>query len=286
MNEDRSQEQLEPSNQVQASPTREGPADESTRQEPEDSNPDVVYDEGEEDDNEELGNFHRNSVGRQSIRSNSGRNINIARQNNFRMSIRSESGISHGVHHDESDGERGLSRQRPGSMNTRRGMDVGVRRGGTDPAFSLPINNNLTNREDFQNSDSGMLPLSIHQIQTPKQEAAANILPTNPFTSPLSDVPGFKDPEILGDSTDSLERLKINLPPDIYSSQILRTVRSPAPRTPEHDSAPEGEACADEELDNEFFESGPMILTEIKKSTQSLDRFISLEPSGKRQGRF
>ena len=224
--------------------------------EQEDANPDVAYEE--DSDEGEIGNFNRNSVIRQSIRSDSGRNVHLARQSESRRSVRSESGVR--VQHDATEGDGQGSLRTKGSMKKTKAA-----------VFSLPINND---NEDFHNSDSGMQPLSIHQVQTPKQaHTEGGASPHNPFMSALGVVPGFKDPEILGGSTDSLERLRINLPPDIYSSQILTTVRTPEPE-PEQECEPR----AEEEIENEFFESGPMIVMEMKKSTQSLDRYMSLEP--------
>ena len=254
----------------QTLPTSEGAATgESNRQELEDTNPDVVYESISSSSEDIGGGFERNSITRQSIRSDAGRSIHVTHQNNFRMSVRSEAGMS-----------RGIQRDSEGSGSAR-GIGVGVRihRGNTDPAFSLPTNNNLEEGEDLQNSDPGMLPLSIHQIHPPKAaplekkaSGAQLIAPGIIFTSsPISEIPGFKDPEILGaGASDSLEQLKIDIPPDIYSSQILRTVRSPEP---------ESETHAEEELENQFFESGPVIITQTRKSTASLDRFLSLDPA-------
>lgn len=254
----RSQEHLASNPQVPVTSVRESLTNENGNQDLDNANPDVVYDELNSSD-EDVGNFSRHSITRQSIRSDSGRNVQFTRQSDSRMSVRSETGIGHRIHHD-SDGDGRLSRRRPGSLNTHSGIGVKVHRGSTDPALIIPTGGS---RDDFENSALGMQPLSIHQVQTPKQhQEIASI-----FVSPLGDVPGFKDPEILGGGSDSLEKLQINLPPDIYSSQILSTVKS-------HEAE-----NVEDELD-EFFDrpSGPMIITETKKSTQSLDRYISLEP--------
>jgi hypothetical protein len=97
--------------------------------------------------------------------------------------------------------------------------------------------------------------VSIHQVPSPQQKDG------NPglrlALSNLSDnVPGYHDPEILGGSSDSLERLRIDLPPDIYSSQILSTVKSP-----------EWECVEDEEGEGEGAKhSAFRIITETSQS--------------------
>ena len=238
------------------------------------SNPDVVYEELNSS-SEELGNFNRQSVVRRSIRSDSARNIHFTRQRNSRMSIQSESGIIIQVH-DQGDHEREgeerasrFSRQRSENMSTRSERGRGVmRRESTEPLFNFQI---ITSSGGFENPEQpGMQPLSIHQVRTASRQRSKS------SDYPLSDIPGFKDPEIMGES-DSLEKLKINLPPDIYSSQILSTVRSP-----EQAGEDGGNANGDgDDMDAEFeLSTGArgMVITQRKQSKQLSDNLISLEP--------
>lgn len=234
----------------------------------ENPNPDVVYeDETSSNEEQDLGQFQRQSITRRSIRSDSGRMVCLVSHHESRISVRSEPGR---VCLDESEGGGELGQHRD-SKRTGRSMDLDLQGASTDVVHSFPTN---TNGDDFENSDSGMRPLSIHQIQTPKATGNA---PSFAFALALGEVPGFSDPEILGGSSDSLERLEINLPPDIYSSQILTMVQSPEP-------VPMSEVPADLEED-EFDEPGLMVVTEIKKSTQSLDMHISLEPAAVSSGK-
>ena len=238
---------------------------------PNGSNPDVVYEELLSS-SEEVGVFNRYSVVRQSIRSDSGRNVHFTRQSSSTMSVRSDSRIlGRQESHECEEGGR-FSRQRSENMSTRSERGRGrMQRETTEPFFTFQVN------DGFENSEhSGMQPLSIHQVRTPSQQQRAQSA-----TSPLGDIPGFNDPEIMGGS-DSLEKLKINLPPDIYSSQILRTVRSPE----QAGDSDRGTRDGDEE-DLEFEESGSggggsggigMVITQRKQSTPSSDNLISLRP--------
>ncbi len=235
------------------------------------SNTDVVYEEVHSSA-EDLGNFNRQSAIRQSIRSDSGRNIHFTRQSNTRMSSRSEAGILNWVHGQEDhERERGrrFSRQRSENMSTQsERRREGIRRESTDPVFSFQV---ITSTDDFENSEQpGMQPLSIHQVRTSGQKSPR---------LPLSEIPGFKDPEIMGGSSDSLEQLKINLPPDIYSSQILRTVSSPEQDEASGDDRGSGEG---DRMDTEYEDSSTggrgMVITQRKQSTQLSDNLISLAP--------
>lgn len=219
---------------------------------------DVVY---AEVDNviEGVGEFNRQSTGRQSVRSDAGRNIHFTRQSASRGSVRSESGISTGVHRRGGDGEGGrFGRHKPTSVSTH--SMVGTRllnRGSTDPQISFLIAD-----DDDGNSRTSLPQISIHQVCSPRQEPASKH-----SISDLSDgIPGFCDPEILGGNNDSLEQLRIDLPPDIYSSQILNTVKSPEW---EYEDNEEG-------ANNEEGAKAFRIITETSKSTQSLSRFMPM----------
>ena len=202
----------------------------------------------------------RQDVLRQSIRSDSGRGTHFTRQSGSRMSVRSESGIGSRIHHhdggDEYDGEGRARRQRPVSMSAR--CEFGARGLNTAPVLSIQISDSRD--EGFEHSSSSLAQHSIHQVLTPRQGTH------NPRLSQLSDnIPGFRDPELLGgggSGTDSLENLRIDLPPDIYSSQILGTVRSPE-WEPMVGEGPVGDGAF-------------RIITETNKST-SLDNVMALE---------
>lgn len=241
-------------------------ADSNQQPDPNGSNPDVVYEELLSS-SEEVGVFNRHSAVRQSVRSDSGRNVHFTRQSSSTMSIRSDSRI---LGRQESIEREGFSRQRSENMSTRSERGRGrMQREATEPFFNFQVTDGFENSEHAR-----MQPLSIHQVRTPSQQQRAQSA-----TSPLGDIPGFNDPEILGGS-DSLEKLKINLPPDIYSSQILRTVKSPE----QAGDSERGTGDGDEE-DPEFEESGSgrgggggMVITQCKQSAPSSDNLISLQP--------
>lgn len=231
---------------------------------------DVVFDELE-DGTEELGNFSRHSAIRQSIRSDTGRSINFSRQSASRVSVRSESGITHRIQ--ASDGSTShFNRRQPTRMSTRSEAGILVHR----DAYKKGKNSDA----GIRNSSAGMQPLSIHQVHNESnnsddQELVITSYRRDANPSPYGDIPAFKDPEIVGDSVnDDVEGLFISLPPNIYNSQILSTVKSP-----ECDHLQE-EDCdrENEELDR------PLYITQSQKSTNSLDRFIPLVPGelGKR----
>lgn len=220
---------------------------------------DVVYDE--------VGNvtagvadFNRQNVDRQSVRSDSGRNIHFARQSASRGSVRSESGIRTRVHHHGGDRGERFGSHKPTSMRTR--SMVGTQVNTTDPLISFLTTAESRNDDGLDNSSTSTLPqVSIHQVHSPRQEASTPASKLS--TSNLSDgIPGFCDPEILGGDNDSLEQLRIDLPPDIYSSQILSTVKSP-----------EWEYIGDE--DNEKGATAFRIITETSKCTQSMPGMFS-----------
>lgn len=182
--------------------------------------------------------------------SDAGRSIHFARHSISRASVRSDSGI----HQD-----RVFNRHRPATHSTRR-----VHRENTDPVISFQAldNDEGTRVGSLRNSSSSLAQITIHQVCTPKLAKPGS----TQLASQLSDndIPGFKDPEIMGDS-DSLERLAINLPPDIYSSQILRTVRSPDW---------EGMTAGDEECTGTNFQ----FIREKNTSTASLSGNMFLNP--------
>ena len=221
---------------------------------------DVVYDEV---DSVRLDDFSRQSAVRQSVRSESGRNIHFARQGNSRASVRSESGISTRVRHQGGDDSRGpggegLSHHRPTSMSTRSMVRAQMlHRGSTDPLIGS-LNNVARTVDGLDGSNTSLPQVSIHQVT-----AEATTPGPKPSLS-SDDIPGFRDPEILGGSSDSLERLRLDLPPDIYNSQILTTVRSP-----EWEDMREDEEGADNEEGARG--SAFKIVTETSKSTHSLD---------------
>ena len=270
------QQQQSVSPREEAETLRENASDESGYQQLEgESNPDVVYEElNSQSSSEELGHFNRQSAVRRSIRSDAGRNIHFTRQESTRISIRSESGIL------EAGSGRGsrFSRQRSENMSTR--SERGVRRIQTQ---NMDPFSNFQSSDGFENSElEGMQPLSIHQIPVPSHQRV------RPTASPLGDVPGFKDPEIMGADSDSLEQLKINLPPDIYSSQILSTVKSPE-QAGEDDREPGNGDEMDSDGEESYSGAGGqgggggrrgMVITQRKQSTQSHDILISLHPGG------
>lgn len=249
-----------------------------------DGNEDVVYDSSDAtstDDN--VGNFDRHSIIRQSIRSDSSRYI---RQNNLRVSVRSEQGIIHRIQHpadqeDTNDHHQRKAKARSGSthsLGVARDKTKTVEQGGHQQAWRSHENVINERRVEFVNLTPGMKHLSIRETQTSDQQDD-EILITSPHGAPqsfaispaLGDIiPGFKDPEILGDDGQDLEKLHIQLPPDIYSSQILSTVQAPG-------------NSHDNEMHCDLYDDSPepaLVITELRQSSQSLDRIISLEPSG------
>ena len=154
------------------------------------------------------------------------------------------------------------------SMTTRSPL-LKLQGGRTNPRLWLP---GSEGRDDGLGHSYPSLPqLSIHQVLMPK---ATTPQPKPSTSSNENDnIPGFKDPELVGGGgNDSLEKLTINLPPDIYNSQILHMVKSPERAGPVvSDGAGDGE--------NEHVEVGDTgfkVITETNKSTQSLTGFISL----------
>lgn len=268
-----SSEQLDTANHEQvAPPPLEGSGDEDGGYQHLDAiaGGDVVYDEVGAS-TEDLGNFSRQSVVRQSLRLDAGRSINLAQHNSSRLSIRSESGAGHSMHHNVQQEEK------PVRMGARSEMGRRVQRGHTDPSFTFQPEMSESTDGFFQERE----PLSIHQLHKARPVSSSHKTTTVPSSVSLGDIPAFKDPETLGDGSGSLERFKISLPPDIYSSQILSTVKSP-----ELQSEIYGR---EEQVDRLYDElTGPVTITQRKskqtESTESLDGVILLETvaSGKR----
>ena len=132
---------------------------------------------------------------------------------------------------------------------------------------------------------SSLPQLSIHQVCTPRQQQQQQqqqqqhhvTSPSGVSTLNDSSIPGFRDPEILVTGSDSLERLCINLPPDIYSSQILDTV--PSPKWPESNASAAGAGVGEDEVDSGAVGAAGgkfQFVKEKSKSTQSLRGFITL----------
>lgn len=88
--------------------------------------------------------------------------------------------------------------------------------------------------DTLQNTQPESVPTVTQESQQQRREAAAHavnqntaavtVTPTFEDGSDLHSIPGFQDPELRGDDGDDDGRLRLNAPPDIYSSQVLSTV--------------------------------------------------------------
>ena len=87
--------------------------------------------------------------------------------------------------------------------------------------------------ETFQNNQLESVSTVTQESQQQRRETAAHAVDKNSAAvvvtlafedgSDLHNIPGFQDPELKGEDGDD-GRLRVNAPPDIYSSQILSTV--------------------------------------------------------------
>ena len=87
--------------------------------------------------------------------------------------------------------------------------------------------------ETFQNNQLESVSTGAQESQQQWRETAAHAVDKNAAAvtvtltfedgSDLHNIPGFQDPELKGEDGDD-GRLRVNAPPDIYSSQILSTV--------------------------------------------------------------
>lgn len=88
--------------------------------------------------------------------------------------------------------------------------------------------------ETLQNTQPESVPPVTQESQQQRREPAAHAVNQNTAAvtvtltfedgSDLHNIPGFQDPELKGEDGDDDGRLRLNVPPDIYSSQVLSTV--------------------------------------------------------------
>ena len=221
---------------------------------------DVIF---HDENTEELGGFNCQSSLEQSIQSDSARNMHLIRQIDVTASTRSDSRIDQRSHSEESHHQPSPNSWKLTQMNTQANSECKLNRVDINELTEIS-----DSRDGFENSLNR--PLSIHEVHRYNQQDERKILISShnkcigPKSSSLEDIPGFNDPELHGDDSESMKGLYVNIPLDIYSSQIL--------------ISPE-EAVKQKQRVNCVHESHePYIATETKKSTQSLDGII-FEPS-------
>ncbi len=225
-----------------------------------DSN-DVIYDEVDENP---IGNFNRVSVMRQSVRSDSGRNTTFVRHSMIRESTRSEAGsVFSKVHHNAS------SNVTFDCQISATGNEGNQRHRGE---FSRQGSREIQESTDFGNTSNGKRTVLIREVHTQNLPEDRQILISTPDDE--INIPGFKDP--LDDDDISISQLYINIAPDIYNSQILRTVISPEAKDEETGGGD------NEDLDDVFYDEGAdrhVIKASTRKLVQSISEvLIPLEP--------